>query len=206
MFPGMCTETEQLRPMMERLGSKTSRMSEHVVFEGVVNYSELPSVFGTAKYFVGMGTAALEASLVGVPGVYALAFKDDGSSCGTICESDIGNFDELAEMPSDRNIGDELVRLLDMDEAEYLAESERVRACAMKSEESVVMPKLLVAFECRSRAWPDVFLVPIGAGDLRLREESSQCSLATSTKLDISGRAPHSISQNLFEYSAKFVG
>jgi glycosyltransferase involved in cell wall biosynthesis len=134
-----------LRPMMESLVQDLG-LSEHVVFEGVVNYSELPSVFGTAKYFVGMGTAALEASLAGVPGVYALAFKDDGSSCGTICESDIGNFDELAEMPSDRNIQDELVRLLQMDEAEYGAESERVRACAMKSEESVVMPKLLVAF------------------------------------------------------------
>ena len=134
-----------LQPMMESL-VRDLGMNEHVVFEGVVGYSELPSVFGTAKYFVGMGTAALEASLAGVPGVYALPFKSDGSSCGTICESDIGNFDELAEMPSDRNIRDELVRLLELDEAGYNAESERVRACAMKSEESVVMPKLLVAF------------------------------------------------------------
>jgi hypothetical protein len=139
----------QLQPMMERLVADLG-MNEHVVFEGVVGYSELPSVFETAGYFVGMGTAALEASLAGVPGVYALPFKDDGSSCGTICESDIGNFDELAEMPSDRNIQDELVRLLQMDEAEYGAESERVRACAMKSEESVVMPKLLVAFGSNS--------------------------------------------------------
>jgi glycosyltransferase involved in cell wall biosynthesis len=140
---------KDMRTIVENFG-----LSSHVIFEGVVNYSRLPSVFRSAHFFVGMGTAALEASIVGVPGVYALPFDTDGASCGTICESDIGNFDCSDEMPTDKNITEELVRLLELNESEYISECEKVRNCAMKSEESIVMPRLLSAFEAEPSFGP----------------------------------------------------
>lgn len=122
-------------------------LNAYIQFKGSIEYKNLPPVFETAQCFVGMGTALLEASLAGVPNVHAAPFDENGASEGPVYCTTLGDFERESPPNLYTTIRVELERLLNLTPEEYERESEKVKQCAMASEESLVMCRLFDALE-----------------------------------------------------------
>lgn len=82
---------EQIRSSIESMG-----VAQNVRLMGKLDYKDFPAKVASYDLFVGMGTAAVEAAMVGVPTICALV--DELSSChGYLCDLPLGNVGEYIE-------------------------------------------------------------------------------------------------------------
>lgn len=82
------------RPATEALASRLG-VSSSVDFLGTLPPSALPEIYAGATAFVGMGTAACEAAMQGVPSVLALAYDAECRSPGCYGEPGVEGFGEV---------------------------------------------------------------------------------------------------------------
>ena len=120
-------------------------LAERIRMHGKIAYDECPAILSQAMLFVGMGTAMLEASAAGVPGVVAIAHDTLGQTHGPIHRFSYGNVGEIEQAKPLVSVAGELDRLLNMSPHEYENESRAVQAAAEHYDENVVMGLLLDA-------------------------------------------------------------
>ena len=95
------------------------KVGQAVALKGTLPYSSFPHTVADYDLFIGMGTAALEAAMLGVPTIVATE-SEPRRTYGFIHELPFGNVGERQAIPPGHDLGD-LVQL-------YAASSEQQRA------------------------------------------------------------------------------
>lgn len=124
----------ELKERIEKSG-----MQPWISIRGEVPYSQMGITLETAYVFVGMGTALIEASFCRVPNVVAIAYDRSGKTYGAIDELPFGAMGQLLNAPPQRNVADEIEKLLLLNPDQYLAASNRVYDSVQAYEMSGIM-------------------------------------------------------------------
>lgn len=61
-------------------------MREHILLKGEIAYARLPEVLSDAFLFIGMGTAVIEASGMGIPSLLAVESNEEATCYGWFCD------------------------------------------------------------------------------------------------------------------------
>jgi glycosyltransferase involved in cell wall biosynthesis len=141
--------------MRERIRARG--LEEVITLTGAMPYAECRQALARAHVFVGMGTTIIEASLFGVPNVLALAYDREGLTYGPIHRVPLGSVGDIRTDPPVLHVVDEVERILVLDDADYEAEAERVRAYAQPYESDASMRRFLEIVEAAprpQRLWP----------------------------------------------------
>lgn len=114
-------------------------ISERVHFKGTIEYVQLGDALRCAYISVGMGTAAIEAALCGIPSVIAIAYDKTGMTYGLLHRLPFGNCGDFMSSPPVHTIEAELERILSLDDATYHSEAERCREYAFQYDADKLM-------------------------------------------------------------------
>lgn len=106
-------------------------LADAVRLRGTAPYAELPDILARGHIFVGMGTAALEAAMLGVPTILACD-EEPECSYGWLFDVPPGNMGERLPEPPPQNIADMIRRFAEMKPAEQKLLSERCRDVALQ--------------------------------------------------------------------------
>jgi glycosyltransferase involved in cell wall biosynthesis len=129
-----------------------------VEFKGSIKYSEMAGVLTDAYAFVGMGTAAIEASMAGVPSVVAIAHDATGATYGCLHHLPFGNCGDRMKTPPPRTIAAELERLLRLSDSDYAHECATARTAALQYDIDAAMRRFLQLVEHAAPARRSKFL------------------------------------------------
>lgn len=144
---------EEMREMI-----RARNLESAITLAGPMPYERCRQVLAEAYVFVGMGTTILEASMLGVPNVLALAFDRKGLTYGPIYRVPLGSVGDTREPPPTLKVADEIERILKLTPAEYEAESEQVRQYAQPYGSDVSMRRFVEIIEAapplRGQYWP----------------------------------------------------
>jgi glycosyltransferase involved in cell wall biosynthesis len=89
-------------------------------FRGLVPYQELLAALASAKVFIGMGTALLEAGALGIPSIPAIIYDENGKSYGHLTDLPYHTCGEvLPTGPPQQEIWRIFDQTLSMDEGQY---------------------------------------------------------------------------------------
>jgi len=109
---------------------------------GELPYEKFPEVLAKAGYFLGMGTAVLEAAAAGVPNIVAVAYDATGITHGPLYAQKYGNLGEVDKTQELYQVEDELRRLLRCSEEDYQRECVRNADAARAYDETMLLAKL----------------------------------------------------------------
>jgi glycosyltransferase involved in cell wall biosynthesis len=89
-------------------------------FRGLVPYHEMQAALSSAKVFIGMGTALLEAGAFGVPSVPAIVYDEEAKTYGYLTDLPYYTCGELLSMgPPQRHVSQVLDDVLSMNDDQY---------------------------------------------------------------------------------------
>lgn len=106
-------------------------LQDTVFLKGSLNYSDYENVVKQADIFVGMGTSALEASMLGVPTILAIDKVAD-STCGYLYNAPGACVGEAFEGMSLFKFDEYIIRHVNMDDNELVDVSAKCRASAIE--------------------------------------------------------------------------
>lgn len=112
-------------PMRDQI--QNSGLTSFISIKGSVPYRDFRRVLGDAYIFVGMGTSVLEAALLGVPNVNAIAYDREGITTGPVYQFPRGSACPSSGAVATLKVADEIKRVLRLSPQGYQEESERVR-------------------------------------------------------------------------------
>lgn len=118
-------------------------LTKHITLHGGLDYRMFEEALREAWVFVGMGTAAVEAGVCGVPTVVAMAYDLQGKTYGPLQEWRFGNVGDMGQNAPSKMVEPEIARILDLADADYTAESQRVRAYALQYDREKLMRKYM---------------------------------------------------------------
>ena len=121
-------ETNGLEPtkaeMLEQI--KKYKIESHVKMLGIVDYSNLINHLGSAKVFVGMGTAAVEASSAGIPSICAIIHEYNAKTYGFLWDQPEGCVGERwVGVEPTKDVKRLITHILSLDEEDYKSLSEK---------------------------------------------------------------------------------
>ncbi|EMI41661.1 glycosyltransferase family 4 protein [Rhodopirellula sp. SWK7] len=122
-------------------------MEPFVEIPGVLPREKFASEMSSAWAFVGMGTAAVEASMCGVPTITAIAHNEHGETYGTLDKLPYGNFGVPNDQLPKTALENELRRILNLSPGEYNTTSEKCRIAGMRYDSEEIMPKIVSLLE-----------------------------------------------------------
>ena len=105
-------------------------VADHVAMKGHLAYHQMPETVTGYDLFVGLGTAALEAAMQGVPTI-AATDSQQRASYGYFHQLPFGNLGERQATPAPYDIGDMLIDHARLDDAGRIDLSEQAHAAAM---------------------------------------------------------------------------
>lgn len=118
-------------------------LDQHVRLHGRIDYQMLQQALREAWIFVGMGTAAVEAAVCGVPTVVAMAYDRVGRTYGVLQDWSFGNVGDLGDSAPEKTVEMEIVRLLKLSDDDYKEESRAAKAYALRYDKDLLMEKYL---------------------------------------------------------------
>lgn len=127
--------------MRQRIAQKG--LEKVIQLKGQIPYEEFWQAISDAYAFVGMGTAILEASFVGVPNVVATPFDREGVTNGPLYRYPKSSTWPATVPEPKLLVADELERLLKLTSAEYQAEQNAVREHVRDHDIDVAMRRFL---------------------------------------------------------------
>jgi 1,2-diacylglycerol 3-alpha-glucosyltransferase len=101
-------------------------IEDHVFLHGPLEYKKMPEVLQDAYVFVGMGTALIEAGLLGIPGVPAID-SEGPVTYGFLYDLDGYDVGERSEGATTQPVIEMLLKLFRMSDGEYKNEEIRTR-------------------------------------------------------------------------------
>jgi len=125
---GAPADTEAFLAEIRRHG-----MQDRVTWHGELPYAHMGDALENASVFLGMGTAAVEAAMWGIPTLVSVAFVSEPRCYGFLHEVPFGVLGESGAHWLERHsVKDALAELYACSEAEYGELVERDRECAMQ--------------------------------------------------------------------------
>jgi hypothetical protein len=138
----------RMREAIARLG-----LQAHVRLHGNIEYRRLGEAFQDAMVFVGMGTAALEAVLHGVPAIVAQAAADEPWTHGFLHQQPFGVVGEILPDLPVAGIGELLEWVLRLDRAGYAELCRKELAAAQRYSPEAIMPAFQQFVDGARPAW-----------------------------------------------------
>lgn len=119
-------------PLSDRIRESINRhdVGQAVVLKGILPYASYSRTIAGYDLFVGMGTAALEAAMLGVPTIVATE-SEPRRSYGFVDQLPFGNVGERQSFPPPHDIGELIRDFAAMDQSERSALSARCREAVM---------------------------------------------------------------------------
>lgn len=112
-------------------------VADSVKLHGELPYSEMSQALDKSTAFIGMGTAAIEAAMAGIPSIIAVANAPDATCYGLLCDVPFGICGEQGVYWVQRHsVKTTLSNLITCPPHEYNQLAERCRASAMQYEYS----------------------------------------------------------------------
>ena len=120
-------------PLADEMAREIARheVGDAVTMNGILPYADLAETVVRHDLFVGLGTAALEAAMLGVPSITATD-SERRRSYGYLHQLPFGNVGERQAAPPPYDIGDLIVDFARLDEAGRVRLSEQGHAAAMR--------------------------------------------------------------------------
>lgn len=113
-----------------RKNIKRHNVGQSVALKGILPYPDFASTVAGYDLFVGMGTAALEAAMLGVPTIVATESEPRGSY-GFVDQLPFGNVGERQAFPPPYDLGELIRDFAAMDQSERAALSARCRQAVL---------------------------------------------------------------------------
>lgn len=128
-----CWDTYGVGPLKDAIQGEIEAygVQEHVRLRGELPYAKFDSAVAQYDLFVGCGTAALEAGMLGVPVIGVTDSSREGSY-GYLDQLPFGNTGELQNHPPPYMIGSLIEQFRDASVVERQAISDRTRAAALR--------------------------------------------------------------------------
>lgn len=120
-------------PLRAQIEDETHRLNlmDRIKIAGNLDYGNFDSTVARYDLFIGMGTAALEAAMTGVPTICATV--DSATECyGYIYELPFGNVGEVLDAPPQVEIADLIQEYAVADDSQKYLLSQQCRAAAVK--------------------------------------------------------------------------
>lgn len=119
-------------PLEDAIAQATARhgVDQAVTLKGVLPYAEFPETVAGYDLFVGMGTAALEAAMIGVPTIVATE-SESRRTYGYLHDLPFGNVGERQRLEPGHDLGELIMSYARSSEQERQAISRRCRAAAL---------------------------------------------------------------------------
>ena len=119
-------------PLADEMIAEITRcgVADHVTMKGSLAYHQMSETVARYDLFVGLGTAALEAAMQGVPTI-AATDSQQRASYGYFHQLPFGNLGERQATPAPCDIGDMLIDHARLDESARIDLSEQAHAAAM---------------------------------------------------------------------------
>jgi glycosyltransferase involved in cell wall biosynthesis len=118
-------------------------LTKHITLHGRLNYQRFQEALREAWVFVGMGTAAVEAGLCGVPTLVALAYDRVGKTYGALQDWSFGNVGDVGQTKPEKMVGSEIAAILALSDQDYAEESRLVQEYALRYDRDKLMEKYM---------------------------------------------------------------
>ncbi len=151
------------------------QLQDFVRLNGEIAYDAFDHVLDDCFVFVGMGTSAIEASMVGAPSIVAIASSDEPMSYGLLADHPFGACGEVLDHRQGLGIEVLLRTMLALPESEYVATCNQGRIYAEQYSSERIMPAFMehvsgcMQTRCKLKPFPYRYSLALNMKRLRRR-------------------------------------
>jgi glycosyltransferase involved in cell wall biosynthesis len=156
----------------ERLAQliKDRNLQDHIHLHGRLPYTQFENALKNAYFFVGMGTAALEAAACGVPTIVAIESDKTGMTYGRISQLPFGNIGDRMRQPPNLFVKDEIRAILECSPEQYSQEAEHDRTYVKQYSMEQRMRHFMEIVERARPFSPDKFFMAAYSAHLKVEK------------------------------------